>query len=203
MPAEIKYRDKIFWDVDTQVDFVLPEGKLYAPGAERLVPHLERLTQYAQQRHILVVASTDAHLPQDQEFTQWPPHCLAGTPGQRKIAQTQISPQFVVPNRPVDLPAEIGAFAQIVIEKQAVDVFSNPNVDTLLLRLGRPEITLYGLVTEVCVSCAAAGLLDRGYRLRIVADAIHPFNEDQGRQTLSGLQNRGAQLVTVAQVLSA
>ena len=37
-------RSAIFWDVDTQVDFMLPGGKLYVPGAEKLIPNLKRLT---------------------------------------------------------------------------------------------------------------------------------------------------------------
>src|SRR2546423_1349478 len=32
---------RVLWDVDTQVDFMLPEGKLYVPGAEQLVAALD------------------------------------------------------------------------------------------------------------------------------------------------------------------
>ena len=34
----------IFWDVDTQHDFMDPDGKLYVQGAELIKPKLEQLT---------------------------------------------------------------------------------------------------------------------------------------------------------------
>src|SRR5438105_4010117 len=37
----------VLWDVDTQVDFVLPEGKLYVPGAEKVAPAMRRLVEWA------------------------------------------------------------------------------------------------------------------------------------------------------------
>jgi len=152
----------MFWDVDTQADFMLPQGKLYVPGAEAIIPTLAKLTSWAAQHHVLVVASADAHQPGDEEFSLYPPHCLAGTPGQKKIPETSLAPQFTIPNRHgAELP-DAERYPQIVLEKQEFDVFSNPNTDSLLAQLGQPEIVLYGVVTEICVSAAARGLLDRG-----------------------------------------
>jgi nicotinamidase/pyrazinamidase len=195
------YRDTILWDEDTQVDFMLPGGKLYAPGAERIVPQLRKLTQHARDSHILVVASVDAHQPADAEFSQWPPHCVMGTPGQQKIPETRMARTFVLPNAPAELPQDLSRFEQILVEKQAVDVFTNPNVEALLSRLGKPEVTLYGVVTEVCVHIAAMGLLDRGYRIRVVTDAIWPFQPEAGDRSLAEWKRRGAQFVTADEVL--
>jgi len=30
----------VFWEVDTQQDFMLPGGKLYVPGAEKIIPNI-------------------------------------------------------------------------------------------------------------------------------------------------------------------
>src|SRR5512142_104712 len=90
-------REVVFWDVDTQRDFMLPDGALYVPGAERIIPNLARLTQYARQHDILVVADVDAHQPDDPEFQDWPPHCLVGTPGQWKVQETELNVSHVVP----------------------------------------------------------------------------------------------------------
>jgi len=97
-------RNLIFWDVDTQVDFILPEGKLYVLGAETIIPTLARLTDWAARHKVLVVASTDAHQPDDEEFTQYRPHCLVGTPGQRKIPETTLLPQFTITVSGRDFP---------------------------------------------------------------------------------------------------
>ena len=68
-----------FVDVDTQVDFIEPSGKLYAKGAEAVKPQLARLIEVARARKIPLVSSVDSHAPNDPEFGKYPPHCLAGT----------------------------------------------------------------------------------------------------------------------------
>jgi nicotinamidase/pyrazinamidase len=65
----------VFFDVDTQIDFMYPAGALYVPGAERIVPAIVRLNQSAP----LLVSTMCAHQENDPEFAQWPPHCVVGT----------------------------------------------------------------------------------------------------------------------------
>jgi nicotinamidase/pyrazinamidase len=192
----------LFWDVDTQVDFLHPGGKLYVPGAEKILPRLERLTDYARRNGILIVASADAHQEGDAEFAQYPPHCLAGTPGQKKVPETLLEKPAVIPNRPAALPADLAA-GQVILEKQKFDVFTNPNTEPLLARVGRDsEITLYGVVTEICVAAAARGLLARGYRLRLVRDAVQHLDETQARALFEEVERRGGRLVTTDEVVS-
>ncbi|MFB3813759.1 MAG: cysteine hydrolase family protein [Terriglobales bacterium] len=192
---------RLFWDVDTQVDFMLPEGKLYARGAEQILPRLMELTQYARKQRILVVASMDAHHSDDPEFNQWPLHCLVGTPGQEKVKETKLDTACVIRNVPTEIPQDLSHFEQVILEKQAVDVFTNPNTEALLQRLGRREVTLYGVVTEVCVGLAARGLLDRGYKVRVVTDAIRALDEESGKKALDELARRGAELVSTSEVV--
>jgi len=196
-------RKLIFWDVDTQADFMLPEGKLYVPGAEAIIPTLAGLTQWAVQHHVPVIASADAHQPDDEEFSLYPPHCLAGTPGQRKIPETTLSPQLTIPNRRVVELPRVKRYAQVVLEKQKFDVFTNPNADSLLVQLMRPEVVLYGVVTEICVAAATRGLLDRGCRVSVVEDAIHHLDAGKSRAFLEEVRFRGASTVTAGQLLAA
>ena len=37
----------IFFDIDSQLDFLYPAGALYVRGAERIVPAIERLNRHA------------------------------------------------------------------------------------------------------------------------------------------------------------
>ena len=152
----------LFWDVDTQFDFMHPAGKLYVPGAETIISNLQRLTAFAAQHAIPIVASTDAHLETDPEFREYPPHCLAGTPGQKKVEGTLFPHPFIIPNRKIDLPGDLGCYPEIILEKQTVDVFTNPNTDSVLNLLGDREIILYGVVTEICVDRTARGLILHG-----------------------------------------
>ena len=194
----------IFWDVDTQVDFMEPRGKLYVPGAERLRPNLKRLTEYAAANGVLVVGDVDVHQEDDPEFQQYPPHCLAGTPGAEKIPETVLPRQYRIPNRKVALPQNLLSYQQIMLEKQTLDVFDNPNTEDVLKLLGPGrEVVLYGVVTECCVHLAAKGLLERGYRVQLVRDAVQYWDEEKGRATLALVQELGGRLVTTEEVLKA
>ena len=196
-------RNLIFWDVDTQADFMLPDGKLYIPGAETIIPTLGELTSWAASQHVLVVADVDAHQPDEEEFRLYPPHCLVGTPGQKKIPETTLSPQFIIPNRPkAELPTT-ERYRQVVIEKQTIDVFTNPNIEAFLARLGKPEIVLYGVVTEICVAAATRGLLDRGYHVTVMEDAIQYLDQAKGCAFLEEVRQRGSHVMSAARWLSA
>ena len=188
----------IFFDVDTQLDFLVPAGALYVPGAERLLPALARLRDCASARGILIVSSTDAHEEDDPEFAQWPPHCVRGTAGQRKPPETLLEPRITIPVQPGDYP--VGAARQIIVEKQALDVFTNPNLPGLLERLGVERCVVYGVVTEYCVRCAALGLLQRGYRVELVTDAVRSLDAAAEQDTLEDIVGAGGRLTTVAEI---
>src|SRR4051812_41268995 len=107
----------IFFDIDSQLDFLYPGGALYVPGAELVAPAIARLNRYAAANGIPVISTVDAHTEDDPEFLRWSHHCVAGTMGQHKAESTLLEKRVVIPNRDCDLPIE-GA-RQIVIEKQS------------------------------------------------------------------------------------
>ena len=192
----------LFRDVDTQVDFLSQQGKLYVPGAEKIIPRLQQLTKYASDHGIPIVASADAHLENDPEFMQYPPHCIVGTEGQLKIGGTLLARRYTLPNRKIELPEDLNTYPQIIVEKQALDVFSNPNTAPLLNLLGPREIVLYGVVTEICVDRAARGLIKAGYRVNLVTDSIQHLNAKQASATRDYVLSHGGQLVTTDEVLA-
>src|ERR1700674_2212299 len=202
-------RSVIFWDVDTQVDFMLPGGKLYVPGAEKLIPNLKRLTDAARQGRVFIIGDNCTHAPDDPEFARFPPHCVRGTPGAEIIPETRAEKVFVVPNqRGAAIPANLSDFQQVILEKQTLDVFDNPNTEKVLERVAEftgadAEIFVFGVVTEYCVRLAAKGLLDRGRRVALVRDAIETLNGEDGRKTIDELTLLGARLVTTEQALAA
>src|SRR6266404_1185365 len=82
----------IFWEVDTQADFMLPKGKLYVPGAERLLPNIQRLTNAARENKVFLVSHGCYHVPDDPEFSAFPPHCLHATPRLRPRSPSRKRP---------------------------------------------------------------------------------------------------------------
>ncbi len=191
----------LFWDVDTQIDFLIPGGRLYVPGAESIIPNLARLATCARDRHWLLISSACAHFPGDAELETYGPHCIAGTPGQQKVPETLLADRYVVPNRRTELPSA-RAFQQIILEKQAFDVFTNPNTDQLLRQCGPSlQIALYGVVTEICVASAARGLLERGHKVALVSDAVRALEPARAAEFIDELLRRGGEIVTTEDVL--
>ncbi len=188
----------VFFDIDTQIDFLYPAGALYVPGAERIVPAIVRLNRYAAGHGIPLISDTDAHTEDDPEFKDWPPHCVAGTTGQQKPQVTLLDRRVVVSSAP-GLPALDGA-QQIILEKQALDCFTNPNLPAILGRLHADRYVVYGVVTEYCVRYAAMGLLKTGTPVEIVTDAVRSLSEEEARRTFDEFIAAGGRLTSVEAV---
>lgn len=189
-----------FMDLDTQEDFMRPGGALYVPGAETIIPNLRRLFGAAREKGIPVISSLDAHLENDPEFADWPPHCVSGTPGQRKIPETIFPDVQVIENRPQAVAPRRGA--QIVLEKRIYSIFDNVNIDVVFRKLDLRDFVVFGVATEYCVKAAVLGLLERAFPVRLVVDAIRPVSAEGGRAALEQLGGARAKLVTADEVLA-
>jgi nicotinamidase/pyrazinamidase len=192
----------IFWDVDTQKDFLIPGGGLYVRGAEKILANLHELTVWAGAHQIPIISSACAHRPGDPELKTYGEHCMAETPGQQKVPETLLPSRFTVPNYQIELP-HVKFFQQIVIEKQQFDVFTNPNTDEVVHQFGpRLLILLYGVTTDICVAHAANSLLERGHRVELVTDAVAALDEKKATTFLDSFRKRGGILVNTRDVLS-
>jgi nicotinamidase/pyrazinamidase len=206
--------ETLFWDVDTQVDFMQPDGALYIPGAEEIVPVLERLSRAARHFGLPVVMSADDHETTDAEISDdpdfsltYPPHCMHGTAGQQRIATTRRPDALVL--GPEELPvAELrrrlaASDGAVLLLKKNVDVFSNPNTENVVRALSPRRIVIYGVALDVCNERAVEGLWRRGYhRLSVVTDATRALDPEKGRALLADWQARGIDLVTSDEVLA-
>lgn len=197
------HESMVFFDVDTQVDFMLPGGRLYVPGAEQIIPNLTKLMSFAREHGIPVISSADAHTPDDPEFSLWPPHCVIGTPGQRRIAETQFPDAVVVPSREgAFIPPERWP-AQIIIEKPTYDTAANPNFDLILRSLGPRRCVVFGVATEYCVRTDVLALRERGFPVDLVEDAIRAITEEGGCKALEEMKAVGVRPVKTADVCAA
>jgi nicotinamidase/pyrazinamidase len=196
-------RNLVFWEVDTQADFMLPGGKLYVPGAERLLPNIRKLTDAARQGRVFLVSHGCYHAKDDPEFKTFPPHCIKGTRGAELVPEALTEQVITVPNDPsAALPQDLSRYQQIHLEKQTLNIFEGRHAGALVESLGRnTEFVVFGVVTEYCVGFAAKGLLERGRRVSVVQDAIETLKVEDGRRTVSELQALGAKFITTAQAL--
>jgi nicotinamidase/pyrazinamidase len=197
-------RNLVFWEVDTQADFMLPGGKLYVPGAEHLLPNIRRLTDAARQGRVLLVSHGCYHTKDDPEFRTFPPHCIQGTAGAAYVPEALTQKVVTVPNDPTaSLPRDLSPYQQVHLEKQTLDIFESRHAAELVKRLGDDtEFVVFGVVTEYCVRLAAKGLLERGHRVSVVEDAVETLKAEDGRRTVAELTALGAKFITTAQALA-
>ncbi len=188
----------IFFDVDTQLDFVSPAGALYVPGAEELYPAFRKLTQFAKENQIQILSTADAHGENDPEFETWKPHCVVGTVGQQKCGPTLAVPQPSIlssTSRSTAAPSP-----QIIIEKQYYDCFTNPNLAAFLTCLRADHFVVYGVVSEICVRAAIFGLLQTVGRVELVTDAIRHLDLEAHQAMLKQFELEGGVLTTTDKV---
>jgi nicotinamidase/pyrazinamidase len=180
----------VFFDIDTQIDFVYPAGALYVPGAEHILPIIGELNRRAP----LVISTMDAHAEDDPEFQVYPRHCVVGTTGQHKPAITLLDQRAII-------PATSAGARQLILEKQKLDCFSSPHLAPLLAELNADRYVVYGVVTEICVRYAAFGLLKTGKPVELVTDAVKALDEQAASEMFKEFTATGGRLTTAAAVL--
>ena len=196
-------RNVVFWEVDAQADFMLPAGKLYVPGAERLLPNIRKLTDAARQCRVLLVSHGCYHADDDPEFATFPPHCVKGTSGANVISEALTDRVVAIPNEAsVVLPRDLSQYQQIHLEKQTLDIFESRHAASLVEQLTHEEFVVFGVVTEYCVRFAAKGLLERGRRVSVVQDAIETLSAEAGQQTITELRSLGAKFLSTGEALA-
>lgn len=174
----------LFWNVDTQIDFMSASGKLYAIDAEQIQPVLTKITSFAKKNNIQVVNTADFHYKDSKELslnpdfiTTFPPHCMANTTGAEYVNETIPETPFseIFWNKKYS-EKEIRNFVSkrnVIIRKDAFDVFEgNPNTDEILKQIAPKKVFVYGVTTNICVDCAVIGLAKRDCTVYVIEDAI-------------------------------
>jgi len=203
----------IFWDVDTQRDFMEPAGSLYVPGAENIRENLGKLTQYARLNKIRILGSVDYHSDMDSEIVTenpdykdtFPPHCMKDDPMQEKIMETRsdmtiwVDPEKYQKDKIEEIVNGIGP---IFFRKNEFDAFSNPNIYPVLNTIQPKKIVVYGVAIDFCVKMAIEGLLKPDkYSLYLVIDAIEGIDEENSKNLVESWVEKGVKSITTEAIL--
>lgn len=225
--ADIKMR--IFYDVDTQNDFMNKDGALYVPDAELIKPNSKLLTDFARENLIPILGSVDKHFgileykDREGELQKWggpfPKHCMANTKGQEKISETVWKTDLgwgeyrnlnmFIPHKlnnrvhfkDINWNWNLVKNKQIYFEKQSYDVFTNPSFPAFLDMAGVREAVVYGVATDYCVKATVLGMQKKGIQCYVVEDAIKGVAPDTTKAALNEMAEAEAKLITTKGVL--
>lgn len=148
--------------VDVQRDFV--GGSLAVPGAEQVVPVLERYIACFRGKGLPIFATRDWHPADHASFRErggaWPAHCVAGTPGAEFAPGLTLGLDAIVVSKGT------------LRDTDACSAFEGTELDGMLKRAGVGRLFIGGLATDHGVLATVRDALDKGYRVFLLADAI-------------------------------
>jgi len=186
-----------FADIDTQFDFMKSKGSLYVSEAQKIIPKLKKLTEFARKNNIKIISSLDTHLNNDKEFKQFPVHCVADSSGQRKIKETLLKKRIKLRTKKYSskyIKQILNTYKQIIVEKNTFDVFSNPNAKSLFKYADL--VFVYGVATDYCVKACCLGLLKLHKQVYLVEDAAKAVDKNTADKTLRQLKKKGVKLIS-------
>lgn len=191
-------------DMDTQRDLMQSDGKLCIPGAERLIPKVRRLVDFAKANAVTIISSAIMHEPGDPGIGTYPVHCLRGTEGQRKIDETLLLHALVLENKPLDRSFAdlVRRHQQIIVEKGGFDIFGNPAFEKLLRVLPQRAI-LFGVPLDHSIRLAALGLRRMGFKAAVIQNAVLPLEPRNAAKVEAEMRRAGVEFITLEVLLGA
>lgn len=201
--------DTLFWDVDTQFDFMMPEGRLYVPGAEKIIEMVSDVRRLALDSGFSMMADIDWHSADDPEISQtpdfketFPPHCMADQPGSERVGYLGKVPISYVETSEAGV-AELHKLVEkepfhIVIKKSTLDVFENPNTGKLVDLIRPRQVAVFGVALDFCVSCVLRGLVKYdGIAVTLLRDATKGLGAKPEEEIFAEFEKIRVQVTTL------
>ncbi len=208
----MKRKKIIFWDVDTQFDFMRPQGALYVPGAEEIIDKVGEVRRFALENGFSILSDVDWHRLDNPEIslqpdmkTTFPPHAMAGTPGAERVGDLGNVPIDYIEIDEVDM-AQLRKLVQkdqfhIVIRKQSLNVFDNPNTHRLVDLLHPEHVIAFGVALDCCVYYVLTELSKhKGVRRSLLTDATRGLQTRPDEEVYDELRRRGVEITTFAEI---
>ncbi len=175
---------KIFWDVDTQLDFMNKDGALSVPDVSEIRNNLGKLAQYAKNNSIKIIKTGDFHTENDEKISNnpdiintFPKHCMKGTIGASFITDACCGRPCVIV-MPGDLAICSKDFKRdlIIIRKNKFDIFEGNHWTEGVLNFIDPKkeavIYVYGVALNVSVDYAIMENLKLGRKVYAILDCM-------------------------------
>lgn len=174
--------------VDVQKDFC-PGGALGVNDGDTIIPVINRITPVFEH----LVFSRDWHPADHCSFSEqptftdksWPGHCIAGTEGAEFHDDLDVPDQAFIVSK--------GRHSG----REEYSGFHSPSLEPWLRERNIDVLYIVGLATDYCVRFSAMDALARGFRVRIITDAVKGVDIPEGsaREALQKLADAGAELI--------
>lgn len=169
-----------------QNDFVRPDGALYVPHAEDIIPRVNDLIKWYDSPNVPTFYSKCWHLPNHPSFKSqgglWPSHCVAYTFGAAIHHKVLLSPN----NRII---------AKGVIQ-EAYSAFEETPLHRVMSRNYQiTDVDICGLALDYCVLETALAAVALGYSTSVFRTATLPVLPSSEDSVYAALQAAGVKLI--------
>lgn len=168
-----------------QNDFVASDGALPVPGAGYLIDIINGIMKNSK---LPIIVTQDWHPPNHSSFESWKPHCVQNTPG------AEIVSGFEFPTAPYVLQKGT---------QQDDDGYSaiNGTIDGVplveWLRMKKIDgLFVCGVTTEYCVRSTVTDLLDNGFTVIVVENAIAGLDPVEVENAIFQMRSNNAIFMT-------
>lgn len=173
--------------VDVQNDFC-PGGTLAVSHGDEVVAPLNELIDQFLERGDPVFKSRDWHQPTTKHFAAyggtWPVHCVQNTQGAEFHPALRNDPRIKIVSKGLG-------------DTDCYSAFDETDLAAQLRQQGVEELVVGGLATDYCVKNTVVDALQKGFRVKAVADAmraveVHPGD---GEKAIEEMRAAGAEIV--------
>jgi nicotinamidase/pyrazinamidase len=178
---------------DMQNDF-LPGGKLAIKEGDTIIPALNRTISKFKACHLPVVATRDWHPENHMSFKEqggpWPPHCIRNTEGAEFTDNLKLPDSVKIVSKATEQ------------DKEAYSSLKGTDLPDFLKSLNTERVFIGGVATEYCVRESVMDLLQQGYMVYLLQDAIKAVNLDpeDGLRAFREMVDAGAKPIDHSQI---
>lgn len=182
--------------VDVQHDFAHPEGGLYVPGGEQVIPVVNEQVRAARREGALIVYTQDWHPETTPHFAKdggvWPTHCVQGTWGAALHQDLDVDGPVLQKGT----GGEDGYSAFTVQHPVSGDTWGT-GLDDLLTQRAVEALVVVGLAQDVCVKETVLEARRLGYGTTVLVEGTRPVDLEpgDGDAALAVMRDAGARLV--------
>lgn len=188
-------RRRILIDVGTQRDLFTADGKACIRNHRRVLANIRRIMAWARKEHIRIISTV--RIVSANGNHSFPPFCLAGTDGARKIRYTRLPRSLTYPSDGyTDFPRDLfERYDQVIQEVRSEDPFEEPRADRILSEVKATDFLVLGAPIETSVKYLVLGLLLRRRNVIVLADAVGSLEKHASEVALRQMQAKGARLI--------
>jgi len=187
--------EKALLIVDVQNDFC-PGGALGIKGGDKIIPAINKYIKIFVSQEFPVFASRDWHPRKTLHFKEfggaWPVHCIKNTKG------AAFHPKLRLPKEAILLYKGMDPRKESYSAFQAQDSRGRP-LANLLKTFGIEELYIGGLATDYCVKFTVLDAMRRGFKVKILLDAIRGVNlkPNDSQDAIRKMLKIGAKKITL------